>query len=125
MTYEMLQEAYKGVENYPGLLRNLIALGISSYTIEVATGTGLYRAAEGENVLHQGMSVPRTVASKFDESMTIKAIRDNQLGKTDYAQFLDDIASAGVRFYEATLNGERKRVTYIGIGGNYQEEIAI
>jgi len=123
MTYETLQEAYKGVKNYPGLVKNLIALGISSYTIEVATGTGLYRAAAGENVIHQGVNVPRTIASKFDEQLTIRAIRDNQLGKSDYPQFLDDIAAAGVRFYEATLDGENKRVTYIGIGGNYEEEI--
>ena len=36
---------------------------------------------------------------------------------------MNEIAEAGVLFYEATLNGQNKRVTYIGIGGSYEEQI--
>jgi hypothetical protein len=36
---------------------------------------------------------------------------------------MNEIAEAGVRFYEATLSGQRKRVTYIGSGGSYEEMI--
>ena len=37
---------------------------------------------------------------------------------------MDAIAKSGVRFYEATLQGT-KRVTYIGTGGYYEEEIPV
>ena len=37
---------------------------------------------------------------------------------------MDAIAKSGVRFYEATLIGT-KRVTYIGTGGYYEEEIPV
>ena len=66
---------------------------------------------------------PRSIEAQFNEGKTIVAIRDNQQGKSDYPTFINDIARAGVRFYEATLNGNNKRVTYIGGGGSYEELI--
>jgi uncharacterized protein YbcV (DUF1398 family) len=74
------------------------------------------------NALHESGS-SREISSSFNRQAVIQAIRDNQQGKTDYPSFLNDIAKAGVRFYEATLEGSRKRVTYIGTGGSYEELI--
>jgi len=42
-----------------------------------------------------------------------------------YPEFMERIARSGVYFYEATLNGENKRVTYIGKGGAYEEHIPL
>jgi len=118
-----IQQAYQQAKNYPDLVRKLIAIGIHSYTVDVTTGTILYRLSGGVNALHEATS-NRDISTSFMRQAVIQAIRDNQQGKTDYPAFLNDIAKAGVRFYEATLEGNRKRVTYIGTGGWYEELIA-
>ena len=117
-----IQQAYQQAKNYPDLVRKLIAIGIHSYTVDVTTGTILYRLSGGVNALHEATSA-REISSSFNRQAVVQAIRDNQQGKTDYPAFLNDIAKAGVRFYEATLEGNRKRVTYIGTGGWYEELI--
>ena len=117
-----IQQAYQQAKSYPDLVRKLIAIGIHSYTVDVTTGTILYRLSGGVNALHEATS-NREISTAFTRQAVIQAIRDNQQGKTDYPAFLNDIAKAGVRFYEATLEGNRKRVTYIGTGGWYEELI--
>jgi uncharacterized protein YbcV (DUF1398 family) len=124
-TEEKIQTAYKTAKNYPELVRMLISAGIHSYTVDVPTGTILYRLPEAESHLHLSSAEPRQIENNFNEGLTVKAIRDNQQGKSDYPTFMNDIAKAGVRFYEATLSGERKRVTYIGRGGYYEEQIPV
>ena len=120
-----IQQSYRDAKNYPDLVRKFIAIGIRSYTVDVATGTILYRLSDGEHVLHEGTSDIREIPSPFIQQAVIQAIRDNQQGKTDYPSFMNDIAKAGVRFYEATFEGPQKRVTYIGTGGSYEELIPL
>lgn len=98
---------------------------MQSYTVDTATSTILYRFADGENTIHPDGHLLRSIASKFNNEKTIAAIRNNQLGQTDYPAFMNEIAMAGVRFYEATLIGDAKRVTYIGTGGFYEERIPL
>lgn len=123
--HEQIAACYKNAGSYPELVQNLIQIGIESYTVEVSDSTILYRVANGKTFLHAGNDTPRDIALKFDEQKTIQAIRNNQQKKTTYPEFMTEIAEAGVRFYEATLNGENKRVTYIGTGGFYEETIPL
>lgn len=104
---------------YPGLKHR------TRLKSDVSTSTILYRFDKGENMVHPGGVEPRAIAATFDEQQTVQAIRDNQQGKTDYPGFMNEIAVAGVRLYEATLTGSNKRVTYIGRGGSYEEAIPI
>ena len=95
------------------------------YVIKLDVFITLYRLENGSIHLHTTGTDPRDISPTFDETLTIQAVRDNQQGKTDYPGFINDIAKAGVRFYEATLNGNSKRVTYIGSGGFYEELIPV
>src|SRR5438105_14392869 len=122
---EQIQKAYKTATGYPDLVKKLIALGVQSYMVEVSSEIVLYRFAEGKTALLDNANQPKTIANNFDRDFTIQAVRDTQQGKTDYPTFINDIAKAGVRFYEATLSGENKRVTYIGVGGHYEEKIPV
>jgi pimeloyl-ACP methyl ester carboxylesterase len=122
---EQIQTAYKLAANYPDLVKRLIAIGVEGYTVEVSIGIILYRFANGVTHIHLNSNEPAIVARDFSEVLTIKAIRDNQQGKTDYRAFMSGIAQAGVRFYEATFVGNKKRVTYIGVGGYYEELIPV
>ncbi len=123
MKNDKINDCYKAALNYPDLAKRLNQIGVESYTVDTASSTILYRFANGENILHEGNIVARTINENFDEEKTIQAVRNNQQGKTDYPGFMNEIAEAGVRFYEATLNGQNKRVAYIGIGGFYEEQI--
>ena len=124
-TDETIQAAYATAQSYPDLAQKLVDAGVQSYTVEVSSGTILYRLAAGETRLHPKKAEPRAIASSFDPTQTIQAIRDNQTEKTDYVEFMQAIARAGVRFYDAILTGANKRVIYIGIGGYYEEQIPI
>ncbi|GAB4046293.1 DUF1398 family protein [Spirosoma litoris] len=124
-TEERLKQAYATAKNYPDLAQKLVEAGVHSYTVEVSSSIILYRLADGETLLHASTTALRVIAANFDEATTIQAIRDNQQGKTDYPQFMRDIAQAGVRFYDAILTGANKRVIYVGIGGHYDEKIPI
>ncbi len=121
---EQIQEAYKTATNYPDLVFKLITIGVQSYTVQVATGIILYRFDGGAHELHQQNCVARRVADDFNKELTIKAVRDNQQGKSDYPGFMNDIAKAGVQFYEASFIGNL-RVTYIGLGGHYEEAVPV
>lgn len=120
---EQITECFKGASNYPDLAKRLSQIGVASYTVDTASNTILYRFEEGQNSLHPGNIAARSINENFDEAKTIEAIRNNQQGKTDYPTFMNEISEAGVRFYEATLSGQNKRVTYIGKGGFYEETI--
>ncbi|MGG9971670.1 DUF1398 family protein [Ferruginibacter sp. SUN002] len=121
---DKIREQSAKAKNYPDLVSKLIEIGVESYTVEVSTGIILYRFANGMNAIHQQDKVARKTEDLFSTELTVKAIRDNQQGKTTFPVFMDGIAKAGVQFYEATLVGV-KRVTYIGVGGSYEENIPI
>ncbi|MFC7772507.1 DUF1398 family protein [Flavobacterium sp. GCM10027622] len=120
---EQIKNCYKEADSYPDLALRLNRIGVNSYTVDTATGSILYRFADGETNLHQENIPTRSIVSLFSEALTIQAIRDNQQGKSDYPGFMDAIAAAGVYFYEATLHGTNRRVTYIGKNGHYAESI--
>jgi uncharacterized protein YbcV (DUF1398 family) len=121
---EQIQDAYKVASGYPDLVMKLITIGVQSYTVDVATGIILYRFEGGRHVIHQQNRVARIVAEEFNHELTVQAVRDTQQDKTDYPAFMDAIAKAGIRFYEATFTGNL-RVTYIGVDGVYEEEIPV
>lgn len=122
---ENIKAAYENASSYPELVTKLIAVGVESYTVDVASGNILYRFAAGEHILHYGSAALRVIAGAFNEVNVIKAIRDNQQKKSTYPEFMDAIAQAGVRFYEATLTGNNKRVSYIGVQEKYEENIPV
>ena len=120
---QQIQHAYAASASYPDLVQQLIALGIQSYTVDTSSEIVLYRLTNGRNALLDDNHPSREIAVKFNYDLTVLAVKDTQQGKTTYPVFLDDIAKAGVRFYEATLAGEDKRIIYVGRGGSYEEKI--
>jgi uncharacterized protein YbcV (DUF1398 family) len=120
-----IKEAQKSATSYPDLIKKFIAIDVQSYTVDVATEIILYRFNNGIHEILQRENIPCSIAEKFNGELVVKAIRDNQAGKSDYPTFMKSIAAAGVYFYEATLTGDNKRVTYIGIGDSYEETIPL
>jgi len=125
MTIDQINEAYSGATSYPEIVRNLISLGIESYTVDAATDVTVFRLANGETVARYSNTEFRLPAQDFDADEVKAAIAQNQNGESDFQGFMDHIARAGVRIYEATLKGDSKRVEYFGIGGSHVEAIPI
>ncbi len=125
MTLDEINEAYVGASSYPEIVRNLIALGVESYTVDSATDITIFRFAGGKTLTRSSNSVSRTPAAEFDRSEVRNAIVANQTGGSDFQGFMDHIARAGVRFYEATLIGDNKRVEYFGVGDSHIEAIPV
>lgn len=122
---EQINEAYYSAKIYPELVKKLIELGVESYTVDVSTDVALYRFPNGQTVVKHSDNSYRAPDLRFSADAVKEAIRIHQLGQTDYERFMQDIADAGVRFYEATLAGDRKRVAYIGIDGVHEEMIPV
>jgi uncharacterized protein YbcV (DUF1398 family) len=119
-----LQEVGRVAKSYRKLVEGMANLSIQSYTVNVAIGTTLYRLTDGGLALKDGHGDARAIGAAFNNDATLQAVKDTQAGKTTYPEFMDAIAAAGVRFYESSLIG-KPRVTYIGTGGYYEEEIPV
>jgi uncharacterized protein YbcV (DUF1398 family) len=100
---EKINQIYASSKTYPELVGKLIDIGVQSYTVDVATSIVLYRFANGETIIRSHGTENRMVSVPFRNELTVQAIRHNQQGKNDYPAFMNDIAEAGVRFYEATF----------------------
>ena len=124
-TMQRIRNAYKMARDYPSLMSMLIDIGVASYTVDVATSTVLYRMPEGENIIHVSDVVPREIARSFNKKQVTQAIKDKREDKIDYPVFMTELAKSGVRFYEATLIGVSKKVTYIGPDGHFEEKIPL
>lgn len=120
-----INNAYVVATSYPEIVRNLFALGVESYTVDAATDVTIFRIAGGETVTRYSNDEFRVPAKDFDATEVKNAIVAKQTGESDYHGFMDHIARAGVRLYEATLIGDNKRVEYFGIGDSHVEAISI
>jgi uncharacterized protein YbcV (DUF1398 family) len=122
---EKIHEAYRDSNNYIELVQLLIAAGIQTYTVDVATDIKLYRLSNHTNVLHAETKPSRPIAETIDVEKVKAAIKASQSRAISYAEFMSAIAAAGVRFYEAVLVGNQKQVNYIGNGGHHIEPIPL
>jgi len=122
---EKIHLAYRDSNNYLELVQMLIAAGVQSYTVDVATDIKLYRLVDHSTVLHSETKASRPIAETIDVARVQECIKASQSRQMSYADFMPAIADAGVRFYDAVLVGDHKRVNYIGNGGNYEEIIPI
>ena len=125
MTINQINSAYVGAASYPEIVRRLIELGVESYTVDAVTDVTVFRLAGGNTVVRYSNEEFRIPAKAFDAAGVKNAIVANQKGESDYNGFMDHIARAGVRLYEATLIGDNKRVEYLGISESHVEAIPL
>jgi uncharacterized protein YbcV (DUF1398 family) len=123
ITLQDIQAVYPAATSYPDLAQKLSKLGILSYSVDVSIDIICYRLAEGQLIIQYANHEPKAIAPSFSKAKVIAAIQANIAKQTTYPEFMRDIALAGVHFYEATLTGVHKRVTYIGISDSHIEQI--
>ena len=102
---------------YPYLFNSLKALGIERYEVNVLTHETRY-VGEGTSIVKGPPPdfMPLSVGEKFDTDRLKLALGRVQRRETTYAQFLAEIAAAGVSFYRVDMLP--RTVTYHGVGRN-------
>jgi len=120
LTLDAIDACARAARSYPELAAALRAQGVHSYTVDVASHATLYRSMTGELLATPPRPERLPVAAVFSADATRAAIRRNQQGGSDYAGFLQDIAAAGVRRYEAVLAGPQPRCVYFGADGSWK-----
>ncbi len=123
ITLQEIQAVYPTAKSYAELAKKLSDLGVLSYSVDVSTDIICYRLAEGQLIIQYSGHEAKAIASSFSKTKVIDAIQANIAKQTTYPEFMRDIALAGVHFYEATLSGSNKRVTYIGASNCHEEQI--
>ncbi len=118
-----IQALYPTATSYPDLAQKLANLGVLSYSVDVSTDIICYRLADGQLIIQYANHESKAIATSFSKVKVIDAIQANIAKQTTYPEFMRDIALAGVYFYEATLTGTNKRVTYVGISDCHIEQI--
>jgi uncharacterized protein YbcV (DUF1398 family) len=125
VTLTHIDTAAQSSTSYVELVKKYMEIGIESYTVDVATDIVCYRLKDGHLLLRHPGHEAKAIAPHFHKDKVVAAIEANIAGKSNYPTFMHDIAKAGVHFYEATLVGDNKRVTYVGILGSHEELIPL
>lgn len=116
-TKEVIQNLTVKAQNekwsYPKIFDELKSLGVKNYRVDVATHEIIYEGI-GNSVVEEPKESKKTlkIGAVFNITQVQQAIRNNQQKKTNYAQFLEEIAAAGVSHYE--VNMEKRTVNYQG-----------
>jgi uncharacterized protein YbcV (DUF1398 family) len=124
LTLQAIDDCAAGAPDYPALAAALKRLGLHSYTVDVASHATLFRSMDGEIVQRPGQA-PQPVAAAFRPEALAAALGRVQRKETDYAGFMNEIAAAGVRRYEAVLAGPRPRCIYFGADACVEEPIPL
>ena len=123
ITLQDIQTVSQTATSYADLAKKYADIGIQSYTVDVSTDVICYRLAEGELLINYSEHQPKVIAPAFNKTKVIQAIEASVAKRITYPEFMQLIAQAGVFFYEATLIGNNRRVTYIGISDSHIEQI--
>jgi len=104
-------------------VKTLVALGVYSYTVDVATGWLIVRYRSGRIHMnkvrraymneHSSRDVPRNISPVFKSAALNRVVNAYQTGKLNRTRFLDRLAQCGVRLYEVMFDNTRPEITFI------------
>lgn len=106
---------------YPRIFDALKNAGVESYDVEVSNHRIVHHGGDVEWVEPpppEAVTLP--IEDRFDEDALKLALRRVQEKKTDYLQFLREIADAGIRSYHVDMNS--RTVAYAGRPGEEHVE---
>lgn len=104
------------IGGFPYLAETLRAAGVKINEWALPSCQSLYITDHGPVVM-QGLPLVTDIAEvpAFDKSAVIQALRDDQMGKTTFPQFLAAIWHAGITRY--VVDFTERKVTYFGCNG--------
>jgi uncharacterized protein YbcV (DUF1398 family) len=107
---------------YPKIFNSLKDAGVEYYETSVSTHEIVYHGS-GESWAEPAPEgfVTLEISSTFDAAGVRDAILRNQRKETDYTEFLQGIAAAGVTHYRVDMN--TREIAYMGHGEQYVEKV--
>ena len=104
------------IGGFPYLAEALRDAGVTNYYFDVSSGTVLYATGSGD-VLQPGNRLPtdRTLVPPFDRAALVDAIRADQRGESEFAEFVEASWRAGVVRYE--VDTAARTCSYFGAHG--------
>lgn len=127
-TLVQIKEAHARVKSgadFPQYTQDLIALGVSKYTLLVHDGHAEYIGKEGYTISSNAEYSNLDIADKIDIDNFKKQLKSHQRGETDYSRFCKDSAENGVAKW--TVDIHAKTCTYYGKSDEFilEEKIPI
>ena len=112
---DVLAQTQAGKLTFPESVGTLLAAGVESYFVDLATGNETFYMADGKTHVKR-MTLPLLpIAEDYSSSELILAIRGAQADTIRYPEFMKRSAAAGVIAYWAFLTG--RKVIYFGRKG--------
>ena len=117
-TIEAIQAAHAKVKSgadFPAYVKDLIALGILSYTTYVTDGHSDYNGSNNFKLSSPAKYEPLAIADRYNEKF-LTDLKAHQQGHTDYPTFRSDAAKSGIEKW--VMDMEQKTCTYYDKAGN-------
>src|SRR4051812_20961124 len=99
----VLAEEKSAGQPYPVYIQNLKQVGVTGYTVNVADHFRTIYFSDGSELALPGAKTYQESSDTFSEELLREALNRTQTGLSSYADFLAEIAAAGVHVYEADL----------------------
>ncbi len=127
-TLRQIEEAHSNVQSgvdFPQYIRDLIAMGISRYSIYVNDGHAEYIGNDGYTVVSEAEYEKLHIISNTDIDKFKEYLKAHQEGKTSYLTFCENSAETGI--YRWEIDTIKKTCTYYNPLGNFvlEEKIPI
>lgn len=127
-TLRQIEDAHSKVKSgadFPQYIRDLIAMGVSRYSIYVNDGHAEYVGNDGHTVLSEAEYEKLHIISDTDIIKFKEYLRAHQQGNTNYFNFCENSAEAGI--YKWEIDTANKTCIYYDSFGNFvlEEKIPI
>jgi len=103
-------------------VKTMVALGVYSYTVDVATGWLIVRYRSGRVHMNKvrrtyinesARDVLRDISPVFKSAALSRTVTAYRNGKLNRTRFLDRLAQCGVRLYEVIFEDCKPEITFI------------
>lgn len=118
-TVEQIKAAHSNVKtgaDYPAFVRDIKALGVTSYETYVSDGHTNYVGANGYTTSSTARYAALAIAQQVNAEQFKVDIEAHQQGKTDFPTFCNQCAALGIEKWVADL--EKMTCTYFDREGN-------
>lgn len=122
-TLDQINEAHASVKSgadFPKFAHDIRELGVTKYDAYVTDGHAEYFGADGFTLIWPAHHPVYPIAETSDAHSFAERLKAHQRGETDYFQFSQDAANAGVEKW--TVDTEAMTCTYYDTAGNVMLE---
>ncbi|KHD44204.1 DUF1398 family protein [Streptococcus hongkongensis] len=113
-----------GGRDFPKLVEAFIDMGMVTNTINIQTGSAVYRDAQGHQLAMPAYQVD-SIAQEVNRDYFLKQLQVHQKGQTDFPTFCQDTADSGIYKWDVDLLA--KTCTYYDLHNQmvYSEPIPV